>query len=221
MRRLPAKGLQAELWLLSRADTAGLDSALACALSEEEIKRANRFFRAEDHSRFLSARAALRSLLGAATGRAPKDISFVTGEFGKPRLAGDPAPHFNVSHSGAFALIGISDRQIGVDIELMRDKVEELDLARSFFSVDEHRFLAGLAQPARRAGFYRIWTAKEAVLKALGLGIANHLRDFSIEATQDGFNIRPENKSFASNLATLAAMPLTAPEGYAAAAAVV
>ncbi|WOJ88808.1 4'-phosphopantetheinyl transferase superfamily protein [Methylocapsa polymorpha] len=219
LRRLEAKGAAPSLWLLGLADPIGRALEHANDLSAEERSRADRFFRAEDRTRFVLTRAALRSLLGEATGCPPKDIAFETGAYGKPHLAHGRGPHFNVSHSGSFALIGISDRPIGVDIELMRDTFDELALARAFFCEDEHHFLAGLERPAQLQSFYKIWTCKEAVLKAFGVGISNYLMDFSIELTPDGFRIRPKLECFTPRLTAVLAEPVEAPPGYAAAVA--
>jgi len=214
LRRLEAKGAAPSLWLLSLADSAAREHAND--LSAEERSRADRFLRAEDRTRFILTRAALRSLLGEAIGSAPKDIAFETSAYGKPHLAHGRGPHFNVSHSGSFALIGISERPIGVDIELMRDTFDELALARSFFCEDEHRFLAGLESPAQLQSFYKIWTCKEAVLKAFGVGISTYLKDFSIELASDGFSIRPKPGCFTPTLAAVLAEPVAVPPGYAA-----
>ncbi len=219
LRRLETKQGGSRLWLLGLAEAGGREQDHTEDLSAEERARADRFLRAEDRRRFVSTRAALRSLLGAALGCAPKEVAFATGPYGKPHLASGAGPHFNASHSGAYALIGISDRPIGVDIELMRDNLDELALAESFFCADEHQQLVGLERPAQLQAFYRIWTCKEAVLKAFGVGISRHLTDFSVELTGDGFSLRPHPGCFAPNLAAVAAEPVAVAEGYAAAIA--
>jgi 4'-phosphopantetheinyl transferase len=113
-------------------------------------------------------------------------------------------------------LIGISgSRNIGVDIEFMRAAGGELDLARSFFSAAEFRSLEGLANGMLLSSFYKIWTCKEAVLKAIGAGITEHLKDFSVELTEDGYVIHPEPNYFSLSLASVVANPVEVPEGYA------
>jgi 4'-phosphopantetheinyl transferase len=102
-----------------------------------------------------------------------------------------------------------------VDIEFMRAAGGELDLARSFFSAAEYRSLEGLANGVLFSSFYRIWTCKEAVLKAHGAGITEHLKDFSVELTTDGYAIHPESDCFSPSLASVAVQPVEVPEGYA------
>ena len=159
--------------------------------------------RVEDRALFALTRGTLRRLLSEATGIPPDKIAFAEGPYGKPSLVGTHGPHFNVSHSGCWALIGFSDsRDIGVDIEFMRAAGGERDLARSFFSAAEYHSLEGLTNGMLLRSFYKIWTCKEAVLKAHGVGISEHLKDFSVELTGDGYAIHPEPNCFSPLLAS-------------------
>jgi 4'-phosphopantetheinyl transferase len=205
------------LWLIGPTGPAGVPEDLWNDLAPDERDRANRFHRAQDRTLFALTRAVLRNLLGEVMGVSPAEIVFAQGPYGKPLLTGTSGPHFNVSHSGAWALIGFSDRRpIGVDIEFMRAAGDELKLARSFFSDAEYRHLAGLEATARLQAFYQIWTCKEAVLKAYGAGISEHLKNFSVQLTSQGFHIHPEVDCFSRSFASVAAGQVEVPEGYAA-----
>ncbi|MDQ6703244.1 MAG: 4'-phosphopantetheinyl transferase superfamily protein [Pseudomonadota bacterium] len=221
-RALPLKrltlpsGAGVALWLAGPASPGGVPEHLWKGLSADEKDKANRFLRGEDRALFALTRGMLRCLLSNATGVAADKIAFAEGPYGKPCLAGTHGPHFNVSHSGCWALIGFSDsRPVGVDIEFMRAAGGELDLARSFFSAAEYRSLEGLANGMLLRSFYKIWTCKEALLKAHGAGISEHLKDFSVELTEDGYAIHPEPNCFSSSLASVAVQPVEVPEGYA------
>ncbi|MGH6819579.1 MAG: 4'-phosphopantetheinyl transferase family protein, partial [Methylocella sp.] len=135
-KRLPSpSGAGVALWLAGPAAPGTVPEHLRNTLSPGERDRANRFHRAEDRALFALTRGTLRCLLSAATGVPTEEIAFAEGPHGKPCLIGIHGPHFNVSHSGCWALIGFSDsRDIGVDIEFMRAAGGEMDLARSFFS---------------------------------------------------------------------------------------
>jgi 4'-phosphopantetheinyl transferase len=184
-------------------------------LSAAERDRANRFRLAQDRTLFAMTRAALRALLGKAIGVSAAQITFDEGPHGKPCLAGLRGPHFNVSHSGSWALIGLSDsRPIGVDIEFMRKLDNQLAVARSFFSDAEYRALIGIENGMRHQAFYNFWTAKEAVLKALGVGISKHLKDFSIELAKERYAVHPEPACSLPALAAATAHPVTVPDGY-------
>ena len=217
LRRLALpSGAGVALWLAGPAGPDGVPEHLWKGLSAGEKDRANRFLRVEDLALFALTRCTLRYLLSEATGIPADKIAFAEGPHGKPRLAGTNGLRFNVSHSGCWALIGFSDsRDIGVDIELMRAAGGELDLARSFFSAAEYRSLEGLANGKLLSSFYKIWTCKEAVLKAHGIGISEHLKDFSVELTTDGYAIHPESNCFSSSLASVAVRPVEVPDGYA------
>lgn len=219
LRRLDAKSDATSLWLLGLKMQGEVAPAYWDDLSVEEKSRADRFLRARDRIAFGATRAALRSLLAEAIGCAPKNVSLATGPYGKPQLAGGSGPQFNVSHSGSFALIGISDQPIGVDIEAMRNDLDALELAKSFFSESEHSLLSGLKKEEQLQSFYKIWTCKEAVLKALGVGISEYLNEFSVELTPCGFRLRPETQRAAPKFSAVRAEPIKAPQGYAAAIA--
>ena len=204
------------IWLAGPVWAREIPEPLWNCLSNDERNRANRFFHDRDRNLFAMTRAILRTLLSEAASVPANQILFAEGPHGKPGLAGIKGPQFNVSHSGSWALIGLSDRRpIGVDIELTRNSGDELDLARSFFSDAEYRTLEGLEDGARLQSFYKIWTCKEAVLKAIGAGISAHLKDFSVEWTSDRYAIIPECSCPLPLLASIAAYPVEVPMGYA------
>lgn len=96
-----------------------------------------------------------------------------TGEHGKPHLPNVHPLRFNWSHSGEFALMALArDVDPGVDIEQPREGVRTQELAERFFAPAEARALASLSESARDASFLQLWSAKEAVLKALGHGLS-------------------------------------------------
>jgi 4'-phosphopantetheinyl transferase len=205
------------LWLAGPAGPGGVPEPLWNSLSDGERDRANRYLHARDRTLFAMTRAVLRVLLSEETSIPADKIAFLEGSYGKPHLLGTGGPHFNVSHSGSWALIGLSDsRPIGVDIEAMRDAGGELELAQSFFSDAEYRALKGLESGMLLQSFYKIWTCKEAVLKALGAGISEHLKEFSVELMSDRYAIHPEPNCFSSALASIVVNPVEVPMGYAA-----
>ncbi|HSS08042.1 MAG TPA: 4'-phosphopantetheinyl transferase superfamily protein [Rhodanobacteraceae bacterium] len=94
-------------------------------------------------------------------------------ERGKPYAPAHPDIDFNLSHAREHVLIAIARRQpIGVDLERVDRQIEIEDLARRFFAPAEADALEALPAPMRLVAFLRLWTCKEAVLKALGEGIS-------------------------------------------------
>lgn len=164
-------------WFDLDAPGAAADACRAW-LNAEERARAARLLVPLHGARFLSARAHLRCLLASRMGCAPAEVAFRYGMQGKPRLAGDPPPlHFNLSHSGQFGLIGLHrSRELGVDIEADRPRLDNLGLARRFFTPREAAWLAALPESERAAGFGRLWTCKEAWMKSDGRGLVLPLR---------------------------------------------
>jgi 4'-phosphopantetheinyl transferase len=94
-------------------------------------------------------------------------------ERGKPYAPSLPDIDFNLSHARAHVLIAVARRQaIGVDLERVDRQIEIEDLARRFFAPAEADALEALPAGIRLPAFLRLWTCKEAVLKALGEGIS-------------------------------------------------
>jgi 4'-phosphopantetheinyl transferase len=79
---------------------------------------------------------------------------------------------FNMSHAQGRALIAVSmGQEVGVDLERIRQGVEVDKLSERYFASSEHALIMQLAQEDRAAKFFRFWVAKEAVLKAQGIGL--------------------------------------------------
>jgi 4'-phosphopantetheinyl transferase len=176
-----------EVWQVDlHVDAAAVAAALS-VLSDEERARADRPRRPEDQRRLIVSRAALRRILGAWLGVAPQALRLGEGDYGKPYLAMPGGPQFNVSHSGDLALIAVChDHAVGVDIEQTGRGLDELDaIARAYFSTAERFAYAALPAAERARAFYRGWTRKEAVAKALGLGMSLPGPSFDVTLTAE------------------------------------
>lgn len=106
---------------------------------------------------------------------------------GRPTVAADTPISFSLSHSGSYAAIAVveGDARIGVDVEAVRPRGRIELLAARVLNDEEHAAWLELDDDARLRSFLRTWTAKEAYLKALGIGIATRLRD--VPARVDGW----------------------------------
>ena len=88
---------------------------------------------------------------------------------------------FNMSKSAGHALYAFTqDREIGVDIEKIRDISEMENIVRLFFSEPEQAAVASLPPQEKIRGFFDIWTRKEALIKALGGGLSMPLIKFDL-----------------------------------------
>jgi 4'-phosphopantetheinyl transferase len=160
---------------------------LARLLSPDERFRAGRFEFAADARRFTVARAAMRTILGSQLNLAPERVRFRYGEYGKPALAEGCAGadlRFNLSDSGEWALLGVArGLELGVDIEALRPIPEMTAIADRFFAPSEAEWLRALPLAEQPWNFHRIWTCKEAYLKAVGAGLSLDTRAFRFDFT--------------------------------------
>ena len=170
-------------------------------LSDEELVRAARLLDPVKGQNFIAARARLRQILAQYLDQSARSLQFSYGPLGKPHLVTSLQPvFFNLSHARSWALLAITgDGEVGVDIEYINPEIDHVKIARQFLSAPEWARLAN-APPARQhREFYRLWTAREAVLKASGCG-------FSIDSTSQDHHYLPRTFPLARNyLATLAA----------------
>ncbi len=123
----------------------------------------------------------MRELLAPHLGVRPADVVFCENAFGKPAIDGGSPIRFNLSTSEDMAVLALSDGgvELGVDIEWVRP-LENDDLARRYFSRAEQVALAKLPEEDRLRGFFRCWTLKEAVVKAIGEGLSIPLDQFDV-----------------------------------------
>lgn len=113
------------------------------------------------------------------------DVPLVgVGPYGKPQLAGPGAPQFNLSHAGRWIVCALARGPVGIDVEQLRPI--DLRLAERYFHRDEYAALLASAPGERLARFFRLWTAKEAYVKALGLGLQRELSSFAVLADRAG-----------------------------------
>ena len=147
-------------------------------LSGIERERLDRLGRTRAARRYAARRTALRVVLGAVLGEEPERVVLELGPHGKPRLAGGHHVAFSLAHRGDTAVIAVARRgALGVDVESMRPTVSPQRLSGRFFDEREAARISALTPQLEQAAFLRCWTAKEAVLKAIGTGLTEPLRD--------------------------------------------
>lgn len=207
--------------------SAPLDSPQLAVLSDSERARGARFLRKEDALRHTATRAALRTALAERLSLPAATLAFEQDGHGRPWLDGAAKGRldFNVSHAGSYALIAIAaDRRVGVDIEVQRENFDWRAMARSVLAGPEAVHIESLPESQRLAAFFDVWTAKEALLKALGTGIVvpGGIEGFSVLDAECGAQRLPHVCVFAAqaagreNAACYDAVWCDAPAGYAA-----
>ncbi len=155
-------------------------SRFRSTLTDQERERADRFAIERDRARFVAARGFLRTILASCIGTEPQRVELSYSSRGKPSLAGDCARsglQFNLAHSGNLAVFAVAPHRIvGVDVEQVRPVPDLAELAERFFSAHECAAIRNLAGQEQALTFFRIWTRKEAWLKATGEGITGPLK---------------------------------------------
>jgi 4'-phosphopantetheinyl transferase len=170
-------------------DLSALDpSGSALPLSPAEEARAREFHFSRDAHRFRVAMWMRRSVLGRYLDREPAKIAFRTGAHGRPELdeAGlPPRLRFNASHSDTVSVLAVTlEDDVGVDLEIPRPLPDCVQLARDTFHPLEVGTIEGLTSHAEReAAFYRCWTRKEALAKAVGLGFYLPFSGFAVDVS--------------------------------------
>jgi 4'-phosphopantetheinyl transferase len=162
---------------------------LVVTLSQEEKARADRCHFVRDRNRFVVARGLLRELLSKYLHQSPADLDFSYGQHGKPSLSLANSSKnlcFNLSHSSGLAVYAVSrERNLGIDVELVRSDFVTDDIAKRYFSIQELNILHSLSPETKSEGFYNCWTRKEAYLKVRGMGLQIPLDNFSVTVPTD------------------------------------
>ena len=145
-------------------------------LDAGERHRATRLVRERDRQHYVLTHGGLRAVLSRYLGVSPGLVALGHTETGKPFVTRDIRTHsvltFNLSHAHGRALIAVSNAQeVGVDLELVRSDVDAAKLSERYFTPSEHREIMQSVDEERVRRFFRYWVAKEAVLKALGIGL--------------------------------------------------
>jgi len=161
------------LWLVPLDE---LSSPTGEVLAASELVRAERFHHEIDRQRYIASRAALRGILAGYVARPANSLRFVLNPFGKPSLP-DSLLRFNLSHSDELMLLAVTHgREVGVDLEVMRENLSFEMLSDHYFTPEIQWELRTTPESHRRAKFFELWTRAEAQLKVRGLGLDESLR---------------------------------------------
>jgi len=130
-------------------------------VSDARKERIYSFVQATDRARCLVAGLLLRQVCGITN-----DSQLRFGENNKPYLKDDRL-YFNISHSGNYVVLAVSDREIGVDIEKIT--TPDYSVAARCFTTTEREWMQ---KQRNDKAFFILWTAKESIMKGSGLGLS-------------------------------------------------
>lgn len=189
--------MRSEVWSIGLEQPADVVGRLGRHLDGDEVSAATARRAPGAHDRYVVAHGALREILAALTATTPAAVRFDRrcrhcGDpaHGKPELAGAPELSFSLSHSASVALVAVTrEARVGVDVEVIRARRHLEKLAARVLTPDELRAWRVVPPASRTTAFLRSWTAKEAYLKALGVGLVRPLR--TVPVAPDGWSVLP------------------------------
>ncbi|MCQ2386234.1 MAG: 4'-phosphopantetheinyl transferase superfamily protein [Clostridia bacterium] len=169
-------------WDIRRMTEAELEETFLM-LDDRKREKIEKIRQKKDKILSLTAERMARDMLARELDTTPSLVQFTYTPLGKPLVVSQRPVYFNVSHAGNLAVCAVSQKPVGIDVEIIRDVPPKL--AKKFFSHNEQTYI--FAKPfdkidwdmpmnqAELMRFFEVWTAKEAYLKCSGEGIA-HLK---------------------------------------------
>lgn len=185
----------------SSSEPGMLERCCANWLSQDERIRADRLRVATSRNQHVVGRGMARRLLGRKQ-IDPCLISFATEKNGKPYVSQpvEARRSFNIAHTDGLVICGIDSQTedlLGVDVERL-DRRTDLALAKRYFAQPEIEYLENcVSETQQRAAFLKIWTLKEAFIKAMGTGLQTPLADFAFDKIESA---KPEIQFLNPNL---------------------
>jgi 4'-phosphopantetheinyl transferase len=157
---------------------------LLAELPKHEVRQALGFYFEQDRLIYVAAHVMLRRVLREYLDGAEPAI--IRNPLGRPELAtgpgGGPALSFSLTHTRGFAACAISNEAcIGIDAEDIRRPIAIGEMARRWYAPKEVVLLERIPKERRAEMFFRIWTLKEAILKATGHGLRIEPPLFSVD----------------------------------------
>jgi 4'-phosphopantetheinyl transferase len=170
----PLIGDHLHIWSARYSDLDRCYPVLSDIVSTEETARAAGFKKTRDAQNYLLRKGMVRAILGPYIRKEPREVRFVHGESGKPDLypAGEVQDiRFSLSHTDEMVCLGISRKsRIGLDI-VKRDSLYPFSAtAQYLFTRGELQWMTRTSSHEQHIRFFRIWSLKEALLKAMGGG---------------------------------------------------
>lgn len=164
---MPSSGI-VHVWLFAKMELG--------ILSPAERTRADRFVHQVSREAFVKGRSGLREACSRYLGIAPSEVEIGISDEGKPYLANIESLHFNLTHCGSQVVAAFASEEIGIDLESPVRCEDFHGIAKRFFCPAESLEIEESGADGRDV-FFRMWTAKEAMLKLSGTGLAGGLEE--------------------------------------------
>ncbi|ANE55775.1 4'-phosphopantetheinyl transferase superfamily protein [Methylomonas sp. DH-1] len=186
----PAHG-EVHVWLAWTERFAAAETLDYCRtlLARDELEKWRRFHFERDRQLYLVAHALVRQVLAAYLAIAPERLQFVANRYGRPELVREPGMpdlRFNLSHArGLAALVVTRSVDCGIDVEARRELGDLAAMAGQVLTAAERDYLWRLPDTERNWAFLKLWTLKEAYIKAVGKGLSLALHEFEFALGAD------------------------------------
>lgn len=195
-RPAPGGTSTVEVWVATLSGARGALSRCEHVLAPDEAERLTRLKDDKARLRFLLGRGLLRLLLAEKLGEAPEKLRFAYNPFGKPVLDRPPGAAFlafSLSHSEEKIAVAVAHgpstpAAVGVDVEWTAAARDCDAVVARFGTEREQREYAAIAPELRRPAFYRWWTRKEALVKAMGTSLARGLGSIDVPFGEGRFH---------------------------------
>lgn len=178
---------QVHVWQVNLKTLFFYPKELLKTLSPDELDRANQFKFQKDRECFIIRHYQLRFILSKYCNCQSHELMFRYNSYRKPFISTPQFKtiKFSMSYSGDLMMAGICrENDIGIDIEMVREMHESESIAVENFSLQELKYLIGTTDITD--AFFKIWTRKEAFVKAMGKGLYYPLKSFCVEANFSG-----------------------------------
>jgi len=215
---------QVHVWRMQFSSTGSAKLAWPL-MSDQERARASSFRFTPDRERFCKSRLLVRCVLGRYLELDPEKVAIVPGPHGKPMIedpAGSHRLQFSLAHCQSVALLAVTAGQpVGIDVEdgASLRKADLGAMAQQFLTPREAKIIRALSGADQVRAFLLCWTRKEALLKAVGLGLMAKLDGFEVPldlASSWRVSWAPDESS---NTSTFEMVDLSKGDVFAAAAA--
>lgn len=161
-------------------------------LPQDEMQKVNNYKFIKNRERSIATFYYRRIILSKYTGLSPQELSFKINQYGKPSIENKNFSYikFNYSHSNDIIIYSITrDSEIGIDIEFIKEISDMNSLVNNYFSSEEISTFRNTNNKIDQLNFfYKIWTRKEALLKAIGLGLTEDLKTIDSLCNEGSFN---------------------------------
>lgn len=154
-------------------------------LSEEELEQADAYRFKSHRGQYIIVRGFLRNVLANYAGIPPRRLNFQRKSYGKPYLFSHEELQFNLAHSDSTAILVVTKSiVVGADVERLRYDFEIDAIVENYFSEEEIESYRRVPYKWKKQAFFKIWTCKEAVVKAAGFGLYYPLNQFTVRLSQ-------------------------------------